>query len=345
MLRELVSFQRCKIINPSECRLALMTNYEERQVRRILGKLREKGLISYAKYPRDFRGPNRPTNTYTLHFDKIQRLIDAGKVVVAKALGTYYDKRGVPKHDRKVPVKMSGLPSGQDVPQDVSLSIENLHLSNHGDVEAPYIECDMEEVSELSYEEMCEREKWSNEEKDTNITPYAQSTSDNPEQSEYDNNKEPITPSPHCAAPPSPLPAGRDSNRSVEQTEHPKLAPDVSTPPAVSIATPMRDGKPVSPISATFAQARLLALDHTDHFNPYVERNRKLVDYFRHEVHWHFDCLDFTPDKVLAAFKYFVDKYLANRTSKVDDPLGMFFQHKTKVVMEEMKRADPNAAA
>ena len=204
VLRELVSFQRCKIVNPSECRLALMTNYEERQVRRILGKLREKGLISYAKYPRDFRGPNRPTNTYTLHFDKIQRLIDAGKVVVAKALGTYYDKRGVPKHDRKVPVKMSGLPSGQDVPQDVSLSIENLHLSNHGDVEAPYIECDMEEVSELSYEEMCEREKWYKEEIGSNITPYAQSTSYKPEQSELSNKNEPITLSP-IPQPPLPL--------------------------------------------------------------------------------------------------------------------------------------------
>jgi hypothetical protein len=107
VLRELVSFQRCKIINPSEFRIALMTNYEERQVRRILGKLRAGGLISYAKYPRDFRGPNRPTNTYTLHFDRIQELIDAGKVVVAKALGTYYDQRGIPKHDRKTPVRMS----------------------------------------------------------------------------------------------------------------------------------------------------------------------------------------------------------------------------------------------
>src|ERR1017187_330618 len=82
VLRELVSFQGCKVINPSEFRIALMTNYEERQVRRILGKLRAGGLICYAKHPKDFRGPNRPTNTYSLHFERIQQLIDAGKVVV-----------------------------------------------------------------------------------------------------------------------------------------------------------------------------------------------------------------------------------------------------------------------
>ena len=32
VLRELVSFQRCKTINPSEFWLAQMTNYEERSV-------------------------------------------------------------------------------------------------------------------------------------------------------------------------------------------------------------------------------------------------------------------------------------------------------------------------
>jgi hypothetical protein len=112
-----------------------MTNYEERQVRRILGKLRASELIGYDKHSKDFRGPNRPTNTYTLKPENIQRLIDAGKVVVAKALETYYDKRSVPKHNKKAPVKMSGhsqeqpvkmsgQTTGQDVPQDVSLSIE-----------------------------------------------------------------------------------------------------------------------------------------------------------------------------------------------------------------------------
>jgi len=112
-----------------------MTNYEERQVRRILGKLRANGLIGYDRHSKDFRGPNRPTNTYTLKPENIQRLIDAGKVVVAKALETYYDKRSIPKHNKKTPVKMSGhsqeqpvkmsgQTTGQDVPQDVSLSIE-----------------------------------------------------------------------------------------------------------------------------------------------------------------------------------------------------------------------------
>ena len=187
VLRELVSFQRCKVINPSEFRIALMTNYEERQVRRILGKLRGGGLISYAKYPRDFRGPNRPTNTYTLHFDRIQRLIDAGKVMVGKALGTYYDQRGIPKHDKKTPVRMSGIPTGQDVPQDVSLSREN---------ELPYSEYN----SRVTDSDESHNEDWEGLQRSEN----GESSKSLPGSSLTERNVTITTPSPHSAAPPSP---------------------------------------------------------------------------------------------------------------------------------------------
>jgi len=133
VLRELVSFQRCKIINPSEFWLVQMTRLSESSVRRALGKLAKSGLISYVKRKQDFRGPNRPTNTYTLHPERIQELIDAGKKAVAKAMGDYYEKAGIPKHDRKrpvgltgqaheQPVKSTGYTTGQIDPQDVSLS-------------------------------------------------------------------------------------------------------------------------------------------------------------------------------------------------------------------------------
>ena len=136
VLRELVSFQRCKTINPSEFWLAQMTNMSESSVRRALVKLKKSGLISYVKRKRDFRGPNRPTNTYALNPARIQELIDAGRKVVHKALGEYYETAGIPKHDRKrpvkltgqsqeKPVKLSGYTTGQIDPQDVSLSIEN----------------------------------------------------------------------------------------------------------------------------------------------------------------------------------------------------------------------------
>jgi predicted transcriptional regulator len=134
VLRQLVSLQRCKIINPSEFWLAQMTNQSESSVRRTLVKLAKAGLMSYKKHKQDFRGPNRPTNSYSLNFDKIQRFIDAGKVVVAKALNTYYDNRGVPKHGRKIPVKLTGYTTGQIDPQDVSLSTEYLPLDEEEEV-------------------------------------------------------------------------------------------------------------------------------------------------------------------------------------------------------------------
>jgi len=189
VLRELVSFQRCRVICPSEFWLAQMTNYEERQVRRILGKLRASELIGYDKHSKDFRGPNRPTNTYTLKPENIQRLIDAGKVVVAKALETYYDKRSVPKHNKKAPVKMSGhsqeqpvkmsgQTTGQDVPQDVSLSIENLHPDKDGDYEPPHEEFDGEGSTEPSWEDLREMEALRNNDADSNINPCLQSSSE-----------------------------------------------------------------------------------------------------------------------------------------------------------------------
>ena len=133
VLRELVSLQGCKIINPSEFWLALMTRMSESSVRRSLVKLKKCGLISYVKRKRDFRGPNRPTNTYTLNPERIQELIDAGKVAVSKALGTYYEIAGTPHHSRKQPARLTGhsqeqpanlagYTTGQIDPQDVSLS-------------------------------------------------------------------------------------------------------------------------------------------------------------------------------------------------------------------------------
>jgi len=130
VLRELVSLQHCKIINPSEFWLSQMTRMSERSVRRALVKLAKSGLISYDKHTQDFRGPLRPTNTYTLHPARIQELVDAGKVVVKRALEQYYEQAGTSRHDRKRPAKLTGHPqeqpaklagytTGQIGPQDV----------------------------------------------------------------------------------------------------------------------------------------------------------------------------------------------------------------------------------
>jgi predicted transcriptional regulator len=115
VLRQLVSLQRCNIINPSEFWLAQMTNMSERSVRRALVKLARSGLISYDKHKQDYRGPNRPTNTYTLHPERIQELIDAGRKVVDKALEGYYETVGSPRHARKRPVNLTGQSNGQPV--------------------------------------------------------------------------------------------------------------------------------------------------------------------------------------------------------------------------------------
>jgi predicted transcriptional regulator len=107
VLRELVALQRCRIINPSEAWLAQMTNLSESSVRRALVKLAKSGFISYDRHKEDFRGPNRPTNTYTLHPDRIQEAIGAGKVAVKKALGAYYSRAGIPHHSKKPPVRLT----------------------------------------------------------------------------------------------------------------------------------------------------------------------------------------------------------------------------------------------
>src|ERR1035441_10636453 len=94
VLRELVSLQHCKTINPSEFWLSQMTRMSERSVRRALVKLAKSGLISFDKHKQDFRGPLRPTNTYALHPERIQELIDAGKVAVKRARERYYEQAG-----------------------------------------------------------------------------------------------------------------------------------------------------------------------------------------------------------------------------------------------------------
>jgi hypothetical protein len=124
VLRELVSFQRCKVICPSEFWLAQMTRLSERSVRRALVKLAKSGFFSFGRHRQDFRGPCRPTNSYTLHPDRIQEAIGAGKVAVAKALGAYYKRYGVPHHSKRLQVRLAGGATGQIGPQDVSLSEE-----------------------------------------------------------------------------------------------------------------------------------------------------------------------------------------------------------------------------
>ena len=189
VLRELVSFQRCKTVNPSEFWLAQMTNMSESSVRRALVKLKKSGLISYLKRKRDFRGPNRPTNTYALNPARIQELISAGRKVVDKALGEYYETAGIPKHDRmrpvrltgqshEQPVKLSGYTTGQIDPQDVSLSIENLHLDKDGDYEPPHEEFDGEGSTEPSWEDLREMEELHNNDAGSNINPCLQSSSE-----------------------------------------------------------------------------------------------------------------------------------------------------------------------
>ncbi len=116
VLRKLVGLQRCKIINPSQFWLAQMTRMSERQVRDALASLKKSGMISYAKHKQDYRGPNRPTNTYTLHPERIQELINEGKLAVNKALGAYYEQVSVPKHDRKRPAQCAGYTTGTICP-------------------------------------------------------------------------------------------------------------------------------------------------------------------------------------------------------------------------------------
>jgi DNA-binding transcriptional ArsR family regulator len=215
VLRQLVSFQRCKVINPSEFWLALMTRMSESSVRRALVKLKKSGLISYTKRKQDFRGPNRPTNTYTLHAERIQALIDAGRKVVDKALGEYYEKAGTPRHGRKrpvrltgqsqeQPVKLTGYTTGQNDPQDVSLSIENLLVSKVGDYKPPYSEEYMESSDELSWEDLRDREDLYYEGVGRNNNLCQGSTSKELEQSRLNTKLTIPTPSPNSAAPPSP---------------------------------------------------------------------------------------------------------------------------------------------
>ena len=104
---------------------------------------------------------------------------------------------------------MSGIPTGQDVPQDVSLSIENLPTYKDGDYEPPYSEEYMESSTELSWEDLLGREELYNEEKGRNINPCQGSTSEEPQQSPLDTKLNIPTPSPHSVAPPFPSPSHR----------------------------------------------------------------------------------------------------------------------------------------
>jgi len=214
VLRELVSLQHCKIINPSEFWLSQMTRMSERSVRRVLVKLAKSGLISFDKHKQDFRGPLRPTNTYTLHPERIQELIDAGKVAVKRALEGYYEQAGTPRHDRKRPAKLTGYPqeqpaklagytTGQIGPQDVSLSKEQDYVedspSSFGEVdEASY------EASNDDWEEMQEpdNEEFSREVEDQS---RMLSSSKEPVRSTLTTELTIPTPSPNSAPPPSPI--------------------------------------------------------------------------------------------------------------------------------------------
>src|ERR1039458_9707193 len=213
VLRELVSFQRCKTINPSEFWLSQMTRMSERSVRRALVKLAKSGLISYDKHRQDFRGPNRPTNTYTLHPERIQELIDAGKVAVGKALGTYYERAGTPHHSKKQPVSLTGqsqeqpanlagYTTGQIGPQDVSLSEEQDYVEDSPDrFEEP--DATSDEVADDDWKGLQELE---NEElgREVEVQSCLLSSSKEPEQSTLNTKLRIPTPSPTSAPPPSP---------------------------------------------------------------------------------------------------------------------------------------------
>jgi hypothetical protein len=112
--------------------------------------------------------------------------------------------------------------------------------------------------------------------------------------------------------------------------------------PGAAALTPQQEGKPVNPAVATFEEAIRLARKFTLLFNAFVELDRKTVDHRKYAFNWYFACKSHTPEKVSAAFKFFVDKYL---TDRVEDPLGMFFQHKVEVVLEEMHPTRPNVVA
>jgi len=73
---------------------------------------------------------------------------------------------------------MSGGATGQDVPQDVSLSIENLHLEKDGDYEPPHEEFDGEGSTEPFWEDLREMEEMHNTDTDSNINPCLQSSSE-----------------------------------------------------------------------------------------------------------------------------------------------------------------------
>ena len=237
VLRELVSFQRSQRINPSEFWLSQMTRMSERSVRRALVKLAKSGLISFVKHKQDFRGPLRPTNTYTLHPERIQELIDEGKVAVKRAMDQYYEQAGTPRHVRKRPAKLTGHPpeqpaklagytTGQIGPQDVSLSKEQDYAedstSSFGEAdEASY------EASSDDWEELQELE---NEELTGEVEDQSRmlNSSKEPVQSTLITELTIPTPSPNSAPPPSPpLPAGMGWDSSIKQVDLALAAQDV----------------------------------------------------------------------------------------------------------------------
>jgi hypothetical protein len=201
------------MINPSEFWLSQMANMSERSVRRALVKLAKSGFISFVKHKRDFRGPKRPTNTYTLHPDRIQELIDAGKVAVKRAMDQYHEQAGTPRHDKKRPAKLTGHPqeqaaklagytTGQIGPQDVSLSQEQDYAedspSSFGEADEASYEASNDDWEEL---QQLENEEFTREVEDQS---RMLSSSKEPVQSTLNTDLTIPTPSPISAPPPSP---------------------------------------------------------------------------------------------------------------------------------------------
>jgi hypothetical protein len=86
VLRRLTAFQNCPVIEPSQKYLPVLTSYSQRAVRDALDDLRTDNVISYEKQQRDGRKSGRPTNVYTLNYEKILAEIQAGKEAVKRAL-------------------------------------------------------------------------------------------------------------------------------------------------------------------------------------------------------------------------------------------------------------------
>jgi hypothetical protein len=183
----------------------------------------------------------------------------------------------------------------------------------------------MESSTELSWEDLCEREEHYNREISRNIKPCQVSSSKELEQSPLNTKLTIPTPTPHSAAPPSPpLPtAGMDLNSSIGQVEHVKVAMD-----GPSLAA--RPGSGPLGLVLSFDEA----LSQFPRSKVYRDPSRLDSDRER----WASLCKMYGPQRVTEIFAGYVKR---SDASCVDDLFKRFFGYLTENL--HLKRVDQPA--